>query len=74
MKYFKYLPIAAFFATAAFASTPNEEAASASADVVMEKPSLFASQSSTVSAVVGWRGIDLYRQRRGTQFAAGTSR
>ena len=52
MKYFEYLPIAAFFSMAAFASTPNEEAASASADVVMEKPSLFASQSRTVSAVV----------------------
>ena len=52
MKYLKYLPIAAFFSIAAFASTPTEEATSASADVKMEKPSLFASQSSTVSAVV----------------------
>ena len=52
MKYFKYLPIAAFFSMTAFAATPNEEAASASEDVAMEKPSLFASQSRTISAVV----------------------
>jgi hypothetical protein len=52
MKCFKYLPIAALFSMTAFAATPNEEAASASQDVVMEKPSLFASQSRTVSAVV----------------------
>jgi len=52
MKYLKYLPIVALFSMTAFAATPNEEAASASEDVVMEKPSLFASQSRTVSAVV----------------------
>ena len=52
MKYFKYLPIAALLSMTAFAATPNEEAAPASQDVVMEKPSLFASQSRTVSAVV----------------------
>ena len=52
MKYLKYLPIVALFSMTAFAATPNEEAASASEDVVMEKPSLFASQSRTVTAVV----------------------
>ena len=52
MKYLKYLPIVALFSMTAFAAAPNEEAASASEDVVMEKPSLFASQSRTVSAVV----------------------
>ena len=52
MKYLKYLPVVALFSMTAFASTPNEEAASASEDVVMDKPSLFASQSRTVTAVV----------------------
>ena len=52
MKYLKYLPIVALFSLTAVAATPNEEAASASEDVVMEKPSLLASQSRTVTAVV----------------------
>ena len=52
MKYFKYLPIVALFSMAAFASTTDEKAASASAEAVMDKPSFSASQSMTVSAVV----------------------
>ena len=52
MKYLKYLPVVALFSMTAFDSTPNEEAASAYEDVVMDKPSLFASQSRTVTAVV----------------------
>ena len=52
MKYFKYLPVVALFSMTAFAAAPNEEAVSASKDAVVEKPSLFASQSRTVSAVV----------------------
>src|SRR5210317_1587367 len=52
MKYFKYLPIVALFSMTAFASTPDEEVASATQDPLMDKPSFFASQSMTVSAVV----------------------
>ena len=52
MKYLKYLPIVALFSMAAFASTADEKAASASAKAVMDKPSFSASQSMTVSAVV----------------------
>jgi len=52
MKYFKYLPIVALFSMTAFASTSDEEVASATQELLMDKPSFFASQSMTVSAVV----------------------
>jgi hypothetical protein len=52
MKYFKYLPVVALFSMTAFAAAPSEEAVSAPKDAVVDKPSLFASQSRTVSAVV----------------------
>jgi len=59
MKKFKYLPVAAVFLMAPCASTADEQVAAmseevvpATQEVVLEKPSFFASQSMTVSAIV----------------------
>ena len=52
MKYFKYLPVVALFSMAAFASSADEKVASAAEEAVMDRPSFFASQSMTISAVV----------------------